>query len=166
MVFVADPIPANPEVGDTFAVEVRGKDFPNTIDGGGLNITFDSGRLQLVDITPAQPWVDFFSPGTRSNSLGTVKGMYFNSMAQDGVGGEFDIANLTFAAISGGSARIQLAGDDLLVFGRLQEQFMPRFQGREVSILAVPEPGTWLALCVGSLLIVSLRTFGRRVARP
>ena len=155
VVFVAEPGLATPTVGATFAVEVRGKEFPNSIDGGGLNITFDSRLLPLIGITPAPPWADFFSPGTRSDADGTVNDIYFNNLDQAGVEGEFPIVTLTFSPIRTGTAQIQLAEDDVFIFGRLEEQFVPQFLGRQVLIPAVPEPALSLAMFIGIIVLLA-----------
>ncbi|NJN53040.1 MAG: hypothetical protein HC809_16030, partial [Gammaproteobacteria bacterium] len=45
VVYVGDPNPSEIMVGDTFTLEVRGKDFGSPIDGGGFDLTFDSMLL-------------------------------------------------------------------------------------------------------------------------
>jgi hypothetical protein len=156
VVFVAEP-DSTIVVGDSFVLDIRGKEFPEPIDGGGLNILFDGSMLHLTSIEPASVWMDFFDQGTLSDPPGSIENLYFNSLSMAGVGGDFSIVRLTFEAFASGVATISLAGDDVFVFGRLGEELLPQFTGHAVSIASVPEPATALALVVGSCLIVGLR---------
>lgn len=169
IVYISDPDPSAVTVGDTFAIEVRGKDFLVPLDGGGVNISFSSLSLRLLDVEIAPMWDFSAEPDAADidgwNQAGTVSGLWFNTFSMAGVTGDFAIAVLTFAAIAGGPADIAPEANDRYVFGRLGQRIDPDgFIGTQVAIAAVPEPGTWAVLATGLLLLtVSLR---RGMLRP
>jgi hypothetical protein len=131
------------EEGQLFVVSLQGTGFEQSVDGGGLNLTFDASALALLSVNIDPAWNFFVAEGAIDNTAGTLTDLSFN--AWGGPSGDFQIANLTFLAKRGGTTTVSTAPSAMFPFGSGGEA-LPVTHG-SLSISVVPEPDvTALAL--------------------
>jgi hypothetical protein len=93
--------------GQTFAVVVAGQGFDHPTEGGGLDLTFDPGVVQVASVSvDATTWEFFAKSGDIDNARGTLSDLIFASFA--GRAGSFPIATITFNTVAAGSANIHM----------------------------------------------------------
>lgn len=154
--------PATIAPGDTFFVSMSGYDF-EPIVGGGADLTFASGLLELVSVSFDPAWDFYTSPGVIDNTLGKVTDLSFNVWGSQS--GDFSIATLEFKAKAPGSAVIGLLGSQMFPFSTVgAEELAVGFSGASLQISPVPEPAGWLLMLSG-LAAVSLKLTGRLAGR-
>jgi hypothetical protein len=149
-------------LGDVFSVEIQGVDFVPIV-GGGLDLSFSAGMLELLSVEIDPTWDFFSTPGDIDNDAGTLTGMSFNIWGQ--MSGDFTIATLLFQASATGSAVIGLSTSDDWPFATIAGQIAPvTLVGSYVQISSpIPEPAAWLMMLsgVGGLLGLMAKRPGR-----
>jgi hypothetical protein len=137
----------------SFTLEIRGTDFIEALDGGGLDITYDDSILSLdaVDIAPF--WdVGFPAPTTPS---GSIDNLFFLTTAT--APASFSVAFVHFTAIANGTSPVTLVASTTNPFAA---------DGRAEAVtlsdgtVTVPEPGVVTSLLAGCTLLagIGLRT--------
>jgi hypothetical protein len=140
--------PASVSIGDVFNVSITGAGFEPVI-GGGLNVSFGAGLLELLAVTIDPAWSFWTDAGTIDNAAGTLTDAYFNVWGQKS--GDFGIATLQFKALAAGQSAITLAPSEIFDFSTpMGETPAINLLGSNVQINSpVPEPGSWLLLLGG-----------------
>ena len=144
--------------GDIFTMDIIGTGFATNVDGGGVNIAFDSTVLSVLSVTIDEVVWDLgvgIDTGTIDNGAGTLSGLMVNAWSD--VTGGFTVATVEFQAMANGSSALSLteyalnpwAGDAVLL--------NPSFVAGSVSVVPLPA-GVWL---FGSGLI-ALTSLARR----
>lgn len=95
--------------GDTFFLELVGSGFNDgDLDGGGVNISFDSTIINITSVTVDTGTWEFFSDnGSIDNVTGSVNGISFNSFQSRT--GDLLFATLEFAAVGFGASTLGLS---------------------------------------------------------
>jgi hypothetical protein len=140
--------PASVLIGDVFNVAIVGTGFEPVI-GGGLNVSFGAGVLELLSVSIDPAWSFWTDPGTINNIAGTLTDAYFNVWGQNS--GDFGIATLQFKAKASGLTTISLSPSDIFVFSTpLGDMPAVTLLGTDVQISSpVPEPANWLLMLAG-----------------
>lgn len=140
--------PASVLLGDVFNVSISGTGFEPVV-GGGLNISFSAGLLELVSVSIDPAWSFLADPGTIDNVAGTLTDAYFNVWGQ--MSGDFAIAMLQFKAKAAGLSTIDPALSDVFDFSTpLGETPAVTLLGSPVQINSpVPEPAAWVLMLGG-----------------
>jgi len=165
---VFDVVPVtNPSVGDTFAVNVN-VDGVSDLYAYQLDLTYDPTLLSAVSVSEG-PFLlgggtTVFLPGTIDNVGGSVAGTADALIgAIPGVSGGGTLLTFEFAALAPGASALSF-GNPLLVDSSLNDTTADStFQDGSVTIgaSAVPEPGTYVALCAILLLVTGVRKVHR-----
>ena len=176
IVYFTESDPISAKVGDVFVLHVRGQDFSVGVDGGGLDITFDSAKLQVDSVTVDSLWADLSDDGATDNSAGTVTDIYFNDFSMQGVSGDFPILAVQFAAVGEGTSLVELNASAKFPFAGGASALPVEFSKHQVTIanaLPVPEPSARASLLAGLALVATLlaassrlRGRGRRKPQP
>ncbi|MCC7259188.1 MAG: PEP-CTERM sorting domain-containing protein [Gammaproteobacteria bacterium] len=134
-----------------------------SLDGGGIDFTFDPGVLQVVGVVLSPDWEFPVPPATIDNVAGTVTGINFASFADRT--GDLTFATVTFDANGPGSSALLLsenASSPFFTGGVAYPDLVFSTQGSvEVTASAVPLPGT-LGLLATAAGFVLLRRHRRR----
>jgi hypothetical protein len=94
--------------GQSFSVAINGQSFGETVDGGGLTLTFNPAVVHVSNVTVnSSVWSFDASGGTIDNVGGTVQNIAFASFT--GPTGNFPIATVTFQVIAAGSSSLTLS---------------------------------------------------------
>ena len=97
-----DPIAQSASIGSSVAVSLAGEDFSQTIDGGGINLSFNPAVLQITNVTVnTTTWEFSTTPGTINNTTGDLTNLTFSSLF--GRSGNFPIAQIDFLATGFGN---------------------------------------------------------------
>lgn len=145
------------EVGNSFAVQVRGTGFADTVIGGGFGFAYNPAVLSLNSISINRTvWEFAASAGLHDAASGTVSDIYFASF--NGVvpsGGAFDIATFNFTALAEGTSALTLApSTDFPWVNSSVEVMSVAYGGGTVQVGAVPEPATWASFGLGLLALL------------
>lgn len=139
--------------GDTFTLQVEGKDFSTAIVGGGFGLTFDPTKLQLDGVAIPAAWE--FAPrgGLIDNASGTLADAAFTTFISPQAG-DFLAATLTFRAVGAAPGPlgtvVQLTSSPL-VFGDVNvNTITPTFGSATITISAVPEPSSLALVLAGA----------------
>jgi hypothetical protein len=138
--------------GATFTMDVVGRGFAQTTQGGGVDVSFDPNRLRAVSVSVNTTTWEFFSqPGNVNNTTGRIEGIVFASAA--GRSADFPIATITFEARSNGSSPLQVVESTLNPFSSGGQPIVVDFVPGSVGIGAnVPISGVGIAsLAIGLL---------------
>lgn len=155
---VLSPANSSVDVGDVFAVQVRGASFTDNVIGGGFDFSFDAGVLRLDSVVINTAVWDFAtSPGTINNVAGTLTNTFFNAFNTLPTG-NFAIATLNFTATAAGISPLTLLANPSFPFANdLVEVIDVTYGTGQVTVGAVPEPSTWASLALGLALLPMLR---------
>ena len=153
---ILDPANHAVGVGDSFDMAVKGTGFAEAIVGGGFDLVFDAGVLQLTNVSVAPIWEFAPDPGVSDNVSGTLTDASFNTFASPR-SGDFDVAVLSFMATSKGSSNVTLGPSATFVFADKDANLVtPTFSGGNVQV--VDEASTVTMLLVGlGMLSATLR---------
>jgi len=86
--------------GDTFTLNIVGADFLVDVDGGGVNLAFDSSVVNVLSVTIDEAVWDLgvgISGGTIDNVAGTVDGIMVNNW--NTVTNDFIVATVEFEVV-------------------------------------------------------------------
>jgi hypothetical protein len=160
---VLTPVNSSVMSGNSFNVEVRGTGFTDSVVGGGFNLDFNPAVLSLTSVTiNTLEWEFLTNPGTINNAAGTLRDVWFNAFAAPLPTGNFPVAVLSFAAkLPGNSPLSLLAATDFPFANDLAQVISVSFGSGAVSVSAVPELSSWMAMVLGLALMPMLR---RRVS--
>lgn len=137
-------------VNDVFTLDVVGTGFLSNVDGGGVNISFDSNVLNILSVTIDDTVWDFggagISTGNIDNLNGLLDGIMVNTFAD--VTGDFVVASIEMQAISEGTSLLSLTEYALNPWASGGSLINPDFADGCVSVTAVtavPVPAAvWL----------------------
>lgn len=137
-------------LGDTFSVDIQATGFPDKIFGGGYNLAFDPGILQVDAINiPASTWEFTRSAGLLDAASGTVSDIYFNTFVAP-IKGDFLTASITFKAIGAGTSAITLSESPSFPFGNeFGDPVAVTYLSGSATVAAVPEPSSLVLLLAG-----------------
>jgi hypothetical protein len=156
--------PAAVTAGDVFVVTMSGTSF-EPIVGGGADLSFSAGLLELVSVSFDPMWSFITSPGEIDHTAGTVTGLYFNLFGE--ASGDFAIATLEFRALGEGLANFDAAASSDFPFGSILGVAVPvQFHGDSIAISPVPEPAAWWMLAGGLAVVAGARRLRRQAAGP
>jgi len=135
---------------DTFTIDVIGNNFINNVDGGGINLSFNSSVLNVLSVNINESVWDFggfgISTGTIDNSAGSIDGVMVNTFAN--VTGNFVIATIEMQAITEGSSLLILSEYGLNPWASGGSLINPDYANGSVdvsAVSAVPVPAAiWL----------------------
>lgn len=155
--------PTSPTVtiGQSFSIDIVG-DFTlaETIEGGGVDLSFDASVVNVTNVTVNTALFDFFSlSGTIDNNSGTVSDVVFNTFA--GASGNFLIATVDLTALTAGSTGLILTESFLNPFSSASagDSLAVDFQPGNVTVTAVPLPAALV------LMLSGLAPFGWLIRR-
>jgi predicted anti-sigma-YlaC factor YlaD len=159
---VLTPSSKDVSLGDTFTLQVAGKDFATQLVGGGFNLSFTAGLLELSSVAIDAGWELSPQGGLIDNASGTLTGAAFTTFVAPKAG-DFSAATLTFKAIGPGIATIALAASSTFPFTDIDvNAITPHFGSATITSSSVPEPSS-VALALAGVLLV--RTASRRQSR-
>ena len=103
-------VETNATLNDIFTVDIIGTGFIENVDGGGVNIGFDSSVLNVLSVSIDESVWDFggtgISVGITDNATGTINGVMVN--ADSNVNGDFVVASIQFQVVGNGSSLLSL----------------------------------------------------------
>ena len=146
--------------GDTFLIDLIGSDFNDgDLDGGGVNISFNSSVISLNSVTvDIGTWEFFSTSGTIDNGTGNVDGITFNSFQSRT--GDLLFATLEFTAVDTGVSSLGLSefsGNPFSSGGSAYPN-ITLDQSALVTVQAVPVPAAmWLFISGLGLLVTTQR---------
>ena len=155
--------------GDTFSLDVVGLGFVSNVDGGGVNLSFDPTKLNVLSVTIDELVWDFgpagISTGTIDNGAGTVSGIMVNALSD--VTGDFTVATIQFLEISGGSflnSSIGITEYALNPWASGGSEINPGYvNGTVTAVSAVPVPAAVWLFGSGLLALTSIVRRSRKV---
>jgi hypothetical protein len=128
--------------GDTFTLQVDGKGFATALVGGGFNLSFTTGLLELSAVSIAAGWETAPQSGQINNALGTLTDAAFTTFVTP-KSGDFSAASLSFRAIGPGTATVKLTSSADFPFTDVDvNPVNPSFGSATINITAVPEPSS------------------------
>ena len=105
-----DAASSTTSLGETFSLSIIGTGFLDSVDGGGINLSFNKDVISVLSVSINEEVWDFgdfgISTGTIDNSLGTVNGIMVNTFAD--VGTTFTVVTIDFQAIGFGLSNLFL----------------------------------------------------------
>lgn len=135
-----DAAPAQPlAIGDSFSLTLRGDDFLSTLDGGGVDLTFNSSVLRLTSVAVDTTVWDFYAnDGVIDNAAGTLSDVWFASFEQRI--GSFSIAQFTFEALGAGLSALTLTENPFNPFASGGELLPVEFGSLSIQVASTPPP--------------------------
>ncbi|RDH80810.1 MAG: hypothetical protein DIZ80_17465 [endosymbiont of Galathealinum brachiosum] len=156
-----DSVDYTSDLNSVFTLDIIGTDFLTNVDGGGVNISFDSNVLNVLSVSVDENLWDFGSgginTGTIDNNVGTVNSIYVNAWST--VSGNFSVASVMFEAVGAGTTDLTLSEFAFNPWASGGSLIDHNYVAGSVSVSAVPVPAAvWL---FGSGLI-ALSGFARK----
>ncbi len=119
-------------VGSEFSLDIVMADFP-TIEGGGVNLQFDSSVLEVTNVViNSDEWRFVNKTGDIDNSDGVVSDILFSSY--QGVTGSASIATIQFKAIGKGHTKLKLKEAKSNPFASAGEKIEVSFDSTKVKV--------------------------------
>ena len=143
-----DTVNSNQLAAGSFSLDIVGLGFVIDVDGGGVNLSFDSSILNVTQITIDENVWDFgglgISTGTIDNGAGTVNGIMVNTLATT-VTGDFTVATVDFLVVGGvgSSSSLTMTEYDLNPWASGGSVITPSYVVGNVSVVPVPA-AVWL----------------------
>jgi hypothetical protein len=158
---VIDPSNSVHTTGDVFSVDVLGKSFTTALDAGGVNLSFDSSILSIVDSSKLPsgvtssvqfktPWTLTFAPSITDGSLNDA--LFFADSAPTG---NFSIFTVWFEATAPGISPLTLTESTLNPFAGGGGALAVSLSNAQVSVVPLP-PTAWL-FASGLVLLAAQR---------
>ncbi len=156
------PASTTVDPGESFVVDLRGVGFDEATFGGGASLSWNPDVIDLTSVSiDATEWSFARSTGLLDAASGTLSDLYAVTFTPKI--GDFLIARLTFTADRTGTTALNIsASPDQPFSNELEEAISLRFDGAQVTVTAVPEPGTWALMVAGLAALPWLR---RRTTR-
>lgn len=135
------------QIGDVFSIDIMGSGFTSSVDGGGVNLSFDQSRLNVLSVSIDESVWNFGSTGIDAgaidNTSGTVDGIMVNTFSN--VIGDFVIATVEFEAMNAGSSFLLLTELGINPWASGGSLINPSYASSQVDVSAVPVPAAvWL----------------------
>ena len=135
------------QIGDVFSVDIMGSGFTSNVDGGGVNLSFDQSRLNVLSVSIDESVWNFGSTGVSTgvidNGAGLVDGIMVNTLAD--VAGDFVIATIEFQAMDVGISSLLLSDWGINPWASGGSLINPDYIASSVEVSAVPLPAAvWL----------------------
>lgn len=145
-----EALTTNVSVNDIFTLDVVGTGFTSSVDGGGVNVSFDQNILNVLSVSINESVWDFggfgISTGTIDNSNGTLDGVMVNAFSD--VTGDFVVATIQMQAIAVGDSLLSLSEYALNPWASEGSALNPGFADASVNVsdvLPAPVPAAvWL----------------------
>ena len=144
-----EALTTNVSVNDIFTIDVVGTGFTSSVDGGGVNVSFDQNVLNVLSVSINESVWDFggfgINSGTIDNLNGTLDGIMVNTFAD--VSGDFVVATIEMQAIAEGSSLLSLSEYGLNPWASGGSAINPDFLSAsvDVSVIQTPVPAAvWL----------------------
>jgi len=106
-----DSVDYSSDLNGIFTLNIVGTNFLSNVDGGGINISFDSNVLNVSSVSVDENIWDFGSQGintgTIDNTVGTVNSIFVNAWST--VTGDFSVASVEFLAVGTGTTDLTLS---------------------------------------------------------
>ncbi len=144
-----DPNPKNAALNEYFTLDVKAWNFPIT-DGGGANISFNAGIVNVlavhIDTTRWNFGSTGTSQGTIDNAAGTVTGILMNAASNE-PSGDFVAFTVDFKAVGLGSTSLILSDYALNPWASGGFEINPSYMTGVVNVSSVPLPAAvWMML--------------------
>ncbi len=159
--------PATINVNDSFLLNITGSGFTSNVDGGGVNVSFDSSIFNVMSVSIDEVTWDFggagISTGSIDNNVGTVEGIMVNTFGS--VSGSFNVATIQFLAVGSGTSVLSLTEYALNPWASSGSPINPIMvnSSLDVGITSVPVPAAIWFFGSGLLGLVGI-TGVKRVA--
>lgn len=151
------PVNTTVDPGATFAVQVRGTGFADTVIGGGFGFSYDPAVISLTSININRTvWEFAAGTGLHDPASGTVSDVFFASF--NGVlpsSGGFDIATLNFTAVGAGTSALALTPSADFPWVNAAVEVLAVNYGVG-SVQVVPEPATWASFGLGLVALLPM----------
>jgi hypothetical protein len=141
-------LPTSTDVGiyNPLTMTIEGIDFPQSVDGVGVTVSWNPDILEYSGITLGTPWDTSFINDTNVAN-GVIDTLFVGST--EGAGTDFLLAQITFTALSVGSSDITMgtSGDGCVagacgVFSR-GETLLSDYTQARVNVVPIPA-AAWL----------------------
>jgi hypothetical protein len=156
-----------PGLGDTFQVEVGGRDFTTPIDAGGLDFRFDPKIVQVLSVDVDSSVWDWSLPEKThiDNQQGWVGDLDFGTVFLDSPRDDFNIARIVLRAVGKGCSLLEFMASADTEFGSGYEKVNVNFVSASVNVNVnvIPLPPTYLMWVFAWAV---LQGFPRRQAYP
>jgi hypothetical protein len=132
------PGPATVSQDDIFTLEIKGSNFQDEVDGGGISFDFDPGILQVLSVTiDPSVWNFVNSDGTIDNVTGRVSDVLVTAFP--GVtSADFIVATIEFQAVGAGSTALTLSESPENPFASGGQLINPAFIDGAVDVQGAP----------------------------
>ena len=131
-------------INDVFTLDVVGKNFTGNVDGGGVNILYDSTVLNVLSVSVDDYYWDFLNyDGTIDNTAGSVSSIIVNAFSSNT--GDFTVASVEFQAVGAGVTDLALNDFYFNPWAGGGEPISTSYINGSVTVSNVPVPAAaWL----------------------
>lgn len=150
--------------GETFVVELRGVGFTEETIGGGADFSWNPDVIDLTGVSiSSADWPFVQNSGLLDPTSGTLSELVAVTLGTAKIG-DFLIAQLTFIADRPGATTLTVGPSPFQPFSNtVEEPISLSFSGAQITVTAVPEPGTWALMALGLAGLPWLRRRQRAV---
>ena len=129
---------------EPFTLNLIGLDFPVTLDGGGINVSFDPFVVEVLEVrVDTDTWEFFSDNGDINNFSGSIIGIVFNSF-QDRTG-DLPFASIDFLPVGPGVSTLELEEYVFNPFATGGERYPDLIFDQSIVIQVIPVPAAiWL----------------------